>query len=243
MTATDRAWQVQLAEAGWCFLPATLSTRETAAAADDCEAALAAAAAADSVLTSGRGAAYGARNLLRVWPQVLRLAEWPPLNAALRQTLGPQAGLVRGLFFDKPPGASWSLPWHRDQTIAVRRHVESQRFHKPTVKAGTPHVQAPPDLLEQMLTARIHLDAMTRANGPLRVIAGSHQTLAEPGDCAGEQTELHCPAGSVLLMRPLLLHASSQSAEDAGRRRIVHLEFAPRPTLEDGFEWHDFVPI
>jgi ectoine hydroxylase-related dioxygenase (phytanoyl-CoA dioxygenase family) len=200
-------------------------------------------AAADSVLTSGRGAAYGARNLLRLWRDVRELAAWPPLNAALRQTLGPQAGLVRGLFFDKPPGATWSLPWHRDQTIAVRRHVPSARFVRPTVKAGTPHVQAPSELLEQMLTARIHLDAMTGENGPLRVISGSHQTLAEPEDCAGEQVELHCPAGSVLLMRPLLLHASSPSAAGAGHRRIVHLEFAPRPTFEDGFEWHDFVPL
>jgi ectoine hydroxylase-related dioxygenase (phytanoyl-CoA dioxygenase family) len=150
---------------------------------------------------------------------------------------------VRGLYFDKPPGASWSLPWHRDQTIAVRRHGTSERFVKPTLKAGVPHVQAPPELLAEMLTVRVHLDPMTAANGPLRVISGSQLTAADPADCAGEQRELHCPAGALLLMRPLLLHASSHSEEGAGHRRIVHLEFAPRATLGDGFEWHDFVPL
>lgn len=114
---------------------------------------------------------------------------------------------------------------------------------KPTLKAGVPHVQAPPELLAEMLTVRVHLDPMTAANGPLRVISGSQLTAADPADCAGEQRELHCPAGALLLMRPLLLHASSHSEEGAGHRRIVHLEFAPRATLGDGFEWHDFVPL
>ena len=42
------------------------------------------------------------------------------LASALQTALGPGLGLVRVLYFDKPPGQSWALPWHKDLTIAVR---------------------------------------------------------------------------------------------------------------------------
>jgi hypothetical protein len=44
-------------------------------------------------------------------------------------------------------------------------------------------------------------------------------------------------AGGVVLMRPLLLHASSP-ATVAGHRRVIHLEFAAAD-LPGGLEWHD----
>jgi len=67
--------------------------------------------------------------------------------------LGPQGGLTRGLYFDKPPGNSWALPWHRDLTIAVKQHGPLGCFTNPTKKAGVPHVQAPAELLARMVTA------------------------------------------------------------------------------------------
>ena len=75
-----------------------------------------------------------------------------------------------------------------------------------------------------------------------RIVAGSH-TLGKV-----RQPEIHAVAsryeqhsitgaiGSALLMRPLLLHASSKST--AGRRRrVLHLEFAAT-ALPDGLDWH-----
>ncbi len=97
------------------------------------------------------------------------------LAASVLRILGPEAGLVRGLYFDKPPGASWSLPWHRDMTVSVKQHGVIGRFKKPTTKAGVPHLRAPFELLSTMITARVHLDAMTMRNGPLQVIPGSHR--------------------------------------------------------------------
>src|SRR6185437_14142607 len=80
----------------------------------------------------------------------------PNILAAI---LGPKFGLVRILFFDKPPRQTWALPWHKDLTVAVRdNRLPSQHFAKPTRKAGVPHVEAPQAILESMLTARIHLD-------------------------------------------------------------------------------------
>jgi ectoine hydroxylase-related dioxygenase (phytanoyl-CoA dioxygenase family) len=52
-----------------------------------------------------------------------------------------------------------------------------------------------------------------------------------------EQEEATClvPQGGALLMRPLLLHASS-AAQVPGHRRVIHLEYAADP-LPGGLEW------
>ena len=212
---------------------------EVEAARAACGQALAASASGAGVLANG-GPAYGARNLLALWPGVMALARAPQLAVRLREVLGPTAGVVRGLYFDKPPGHSWALPWHRDMTIAVQDHGRTGVFRGPTTKSGVPHVEAPPELLAAMLTARIHLDDVTPDNGPLRMAPGSHA----PGLPAGEPAvELACRAGDVLLMRPLLLHASGHSVPGAGHRRVLHLEYATSPVLPDGYNWHTYLPL
>jgi hypothetical protein len=197
----------------------------------------------DSHPLASRGTVYAARNPLDVLPDVQRLWQQSALGPLLREILGPQLGLVRGLFFDKPPGRSWWLPWHKDMTIAVKNNaLPSRRFTRPTIKAGVPHVIAPVELLEQMLTVRLHLDAVTTDNGPLRVIPGSHRTGREIVAAETEPATILAQAGDALLMRPLLAHASGDAASGTTlHRRILHLEFAPREELWDGFEWQLFM--
>lgn len=235
-------WYDHLERDGYVLLPGVFSAARMRQAADEWAAAICAAEDA-SVLTNG-GPAYGARNVLRLWPDVIRLAREPALAGPLLRVLGASGGVVRGLYFDKPPGHSWALPWHRDKTVAVKSHGRRGAFDKPTVKAGVPHVEAPVELLASMITARIHLDPMTAHNGPLRVAAGSHRTAGTGGPEADATAVLTCDAGDVLLMRPFLLHASGHSdPAHPAHRRIVHLECAPHPDLTDGYEWHDFVPL
>ncbi|MCA9166051.1 MAG: phytanoyl-CoA dioxygenase family protein [Planctomycetales bacterium] len=194
-----------------------------------------------SILRS-RGQTYGSRNLLEVLPTIANYVIDSPLNRFATVVLGDDVGIVRVLYFDKPPGRSWSVPWHKDQTIAVKSVDQpSTSFLKPTVKAGVPHVEAPKWLLESMLTLRIHLDAMNADNGPLSVIPGSHfsreDELAEP-------VELHADAGDVLAMRPLLSHASAVSrAGIVAHRRVIHIELAGTAELPDGYEWHSFLRL
>jgi hypothetical protein len=124
---------------------------------------------AESRISSDDGTVYAARNVLDLWPAATEVWRAAPLPGVLAGALGPHFGLVRGLFFDKPPARSWALPWHKDLTIAVKdNRVPSRHFAKPTMKAGVPHVEAPPAVLERMLTVRIHLDPMTAFNGPLK---------------------------------------------------------------------------
>jgi ectoine hydroxylase-related dioxygenase (phytanoyl-CoA dioxygenase family) len=194
----------------------------------------------------GSSEVSAARNLLEAWPGVVGLARRPRLQQALTQVLGRNCGLVRGLYFDKPPGASWALPWHKDMTIAVKRNdLRSGLFSKPTRKAGVPHVEAPESVLQSMLTARIHLDDVDDENGPLLIVPGSHCSGKQPVVPAGNAIirPIHVSAGDALLMRPLLSHSSSYSREGTSRhRRTIHLEFAPGP-LPDNYEWHEFVRL
>src|SRR5689334_13581028 len=128
----------QLAADGYAIVPQVLTTPEVQVARQACARALVDAPAGESVLADRDGAAYGARNLLQLWPAVIDLAHTPRLADLLIEILGPNCGFVRGLYFDKPPGHSWALPWHRDLTIAVKQHGVLGRFKKPTTKAGVP---------------------------------------------------------------------------------------------------------
>ncbi|TWU54343.1 Phytanoyl-CoA dioxygenase (PhyH) [Rubripirellula tenax] len=192
---------------------------------------------------SSRGHVYAARNLIKSIPEVSTVWQCDSLVGFLREQLGDQFGLVRALFFDKPPDRTWALAWHKDTSIAVRNHsIASPSVSRPTIKAGVPHVIACDEILNRMLTLRIHLDEVTDENGPLRVIPGSHVSSTSDGDGLDAAVDVHAKVGDVLAMRPLISHSSGASVPGTRRhRRILHLEFAASASLPDAIQWHDFV--
>jgi hypothetical protein len=201
----------------------------------------------DGPIRGDRQQIAASRNVMRLWPGVLELARQAVIRDVVVAVLGDNCGLVRALYFDKPPGRSWALPWHKDMTIAVREHRPlGGQFCKPTMKAGVPHVEASERVLREMLIARLHLDDVDESNGPLLVVPGSHQ---EGKKCAAEVggkpiRPVFVQAGDVLLMRPLVTHCSRGSQPGTLRhRRILHLEFASATPLPDGYEWYEFHPI
>lgn len=182
------------------------------------------------------------RHVLQRVPQVRKLCESPPVFPLMRSLLGAGCFPVRAILFDKTPDANWKVAWHQDLTIAVRKKREVEGFGPWSVKDGVTHVQPPKRVLERMLTLRLHLDDCDENNGPLRVLRGSHQSgklnSSEIAAWRERQAEEFClsPRGGALLMRPLLLHASSQ-AKTPRHRRVLHIEWA-NEELPDGLRWH-----
>lgn len=184
---------------------------------------------------------FGARNILE-HPAISALAREPALVALVVECIGTNVRAVRGIFFDKTPGANWPVAWHQDLTLAVTDRHEVAGWGNWSVKAGIHHVQPPADVLERMVTLRVHLDDCGADNGPVRVLPGSHRM----GRIAGSDivklrakiAEVACcaEAGSVLVMKPLLLHASS-AATAPRHRRVIHIEYAPDDLLPPELNW------
>jgi ectoine hydroxylase-related dioxygenase (phytanoyl-CoA dioxygenase family) len=183
----------------------------------------------------------GVRNLLGTSRRVAQLAGSEKIISVLKEAVGRRPFPVRAIFFDKNPEANWLVPWHQDLAVAVTERVEAAGFTGWSIKDGVSHVHPPQDVLEGMITLRLHLDDCGVENGALKVIAGSHRLgklgAAEISDCTKSNQPVICEIlkGGVLLMRPLLLHASLP-AKKPSHRRVLHIEYATG-NLPGGLEW------
>jgi ectoine hydroxylase-related dioxygenase (phytanoyl-CoA dioxygenase family) len=177
------------------------------------------------------GHAFAMRNLLRDREIVRELADSPAMRSLIDPILGPDAIAVRGILFDKTPGANWKVPWHQDLSIAVTQQVDLPGYGPWSVKAGVPHVQPPVEILQHMLTLRLHLDDCGLENGPLLVLPGSHAHGVLSGNQIDQFRQERTPVpatvarGGAVLMRSLLLHAS-HAATSPRHRRVIHIEYA-----------------
>ncbi len=163
-----------------------------------------------------------------------------------RNLLSVPSVQVRGIFFNKTRSSNWKVVWHQDLTIAVRERREVNGFGAWTMKAGVLHVQPPPEVMSGILAIRLHLDESGIDNGPLRLVAGSHREGRFSAERIGswdKENSVTCtvPKGGALVMRPLLLHASSACVIPKSRR-VIHLEFAAAE-LPQGLDWHDRVSV
>jgi ectoine hydroxylase-related dioxygenase (phytanoyl-CoA dioxygenase family) len=186
---------------------------------------------------------YGIRNLLAV-PTVRELAVSAPVRTLAETVLGKNCFAVKGTFFNKTQESNWKVAWHQDLTIMVQVRREVHGYGPWTVKEGIVHAQPPADIMSRILAVRLHLDESEAENGPLRVIPGSHGQGRFSAEEVAEwprRGSLTCtvPRGGALLMRPLLLHASSACLVPKPRR-VIHLEFTAEE-LPDGLKWYDRV--
>jgi ectoine hydroxylase-related dioxygenase (phytanoyl-CoA dioxygenase family) len=182
----------------------------------------------------------GARHLMRL-TAIRALAGDERLLEIGAGLLGRAAMPFRATLFDKSTQVNWLVAWHQDTALPLRRRVESIGWGPWSVKAGVVYAHAPAAVLAQVVALRVHLDDSTSANGPLRVLPGTH-TL---GVLSNERiavlqrdigaVECLVPAGGVVAMRPLLVHASSKS-RDRRPRRVIHIEYAAHMELAGDLE-------
>jgi ectoine hydroxylase-related dioxygenase (phytanoyl-CoA dioxygenase family) len=220
--------------------------RQAANAAEVTQLAAALADASEADRSTNRdGAAFAARNVLAIL-EVANFIQSPSARRLVEPVLGRDARAVQGLLFDKVASANWRVGWHQDLVVPVRERVDSPGYTAWSVKRGVPHVKPPAGALERMLIVRWRLDDCGPDNGPLQVIPGSHQNGELGSDDVKKRIRHATPTlctgrkGDALLMRPLLLHASSKATAPK-HRRVLHVLFASAP-LPHGLDWPALLP-
>ncbi len=188
----------------------------------------------------------GIRNLID-HAAVASLVNHPSIAHPARQILGLTAFAHKATLFEKTPDANWLVTWHQDTFIPLASRVDLPEWSGWCVKAGTIHARPPVAMMEQVLAVRIHLDASTLQNGSLRVVPASHTrgylSDVQIATSSAESNSVTClvSRGGLLLMRPLLLHASSKSVLPEPRR-VIHFEFS-NVILPNGLDWPRRAPI
>lgn len=182
---------------------------------------------------SGQLSGAGSRDLLELsWcadiARSLRLL--PPISALL----GESRTAVQCTLFVKDAHRNWLVPLHRDYSVPVKAKVESSHWSAWSIKQSVMFGRPPQSVLESLLAVRVHLEDTDAANGALQVVKGSHRSPAT----TGKRTSHFVPRGGALVMRPLLLHASSKLV--TGNRRVLHFLYGPSE-LPDGAEWANAV--
>lgn len=219
------------AEAGYAIIPDVFSAAE-------CQALLLA-------LEGSAAGRAGARHLM-VNPAVRLVASDARLVEVARQALGSGAAVpFRATLFHKSSKANWLISWHQDTALPLARKFDGPEWGPWSRKAGVWYAHAPEWALKRVLALRVHLDASTHENGPLRVIPQTHHALLRDDEVealvaerAESAVECVVGEGGVIAMRPLVIHASSKIVNDRPRR-VLHIEYAaaePDLKLREGIE-------
>ncbi len=178
---------------------------------------------------------FAIRQFLQEIPTVKDLIFTQGFRDFIRNHFGEGYFVSKSIYFDKPPLSNWFVAYHQDLTISVDQKVDLDGFGPWTVKQNQFAVQPPLSILQNNFTIRIHLDHTDRYNGALKVVLGSPQKgiyRPETIDWNVEKEAIcEVPAGGIMLMSPLLLHASERSTVPQ-RRKVIHLEFASLPLPE-----------
>jgi ectoine hydroxylase-related dioxygenase (phytanoyl-CoA dioxygenase family) len=184
---------------------------------------------------------FAIRQFLKEIPAVNNIIFNDKLNAIINDLFGTGYFAVKSIYFDKPEKSNWFVAWHQDLTISVDKKIDMLGYGPWTVKQNQFAVQPPINILQNNFTIRIHLDNTDEGNGALKVIPGSHLKRVyrpETIDWTTE-TEQTCSvkAGGIMIMRPLLMHASNRTTNNKPRK-VIHIEFS-NSQLSGGVQWSE----
>ena len=174
----------------------------------------------------------GLRSANHKLPTVQNYLTSTDFKATTANLLSSKHRLVRAIVFIKNKSTNWYVTWHQDRTVALSKVFSQPGWGPWSTKDGVIHAQAPKQLLQEMLTLRVHLTDTNSENGCLKLISGSHQHGILPEEkikvWVGSNEPVVCEAhaGDAVAMRPLTLHSSSKSANPTQDRIVLHLEFS-----------------
>ncbi|MBZ4036955.1 phytanoyl-CoA dioxygenase family protein [Flavobacterium sp. 17A] len=184
---------------------------------------------------------FAIRQFHKEVPETLAFIFNKNLQNIIESTFGEGFFITKSIYFDKPEKSNWFVAYHQDLTISVNQKIEIENFENWTVKQNQFAVQPPTEILENNFTIRIHIDNTTKDNGALKVINNSHSKgvlRIENLDFENEkETICEVEKGGIMIMKPLLFHASNKTTNNE-RRRVIHIEFS-RQQLPNGLEWSE----
>jgi len=181
---------------------------------------------------------FAIRQFLKEMPEVKQLVFNDRLKQCINQLSGAGYFIVKSIYFDKPPQSNWFVAWHQDLTISVDGKANIPGYNSWTNKLNQFAVQPPVNILRDNFTVRIHLEDTNEDNGALKVIPGSHLDIIRAESLnlqPGDGVSCNVPAGGIMIMRPLLMHASNRTTNDK-QRRVVHIEFS-KAELPAEIDW------
>lgn len=188
---------------------------------------------------------FAIRQLVKQIPSLSRLLFNEKLKELIFNLFESACFLSKAIYFDKPNESNWFVAYHQDLSISVDKKVDLANYSNWTYKKGQYGVQPPIEILEDTVTIRIHLDDTTKDNGALKVISKSHVNGIVRTDAKAWNTENECicevEKGGVMLMKPLILHASNRTT-NGKRRRVIHLEFN-KHKLSEPLHWLEYYRI
>lgn len=184
---------------------------------------------------------FAIRQFHKEIPETLPFIFNQNLQDIIASNFGEGYFITKSIYFDKPEKSNWFVAYHQDLTISVDKKVEIQNFENWTTKQNQFAVQPPKEILENNFTVRIHIDKTTKDNGALKVINNSHSKgilRIENLDFETEkETICEVEKGGIMIMKPLLFHASNKTTNNE-RRRVIHIEFS-KQELPNGLEWSE----
>ncbi|WP_166920441.1 phytanoyl-CoA dioxygenase family protein [Flavobacterium poyangense] len=182
---------------------------------------------------------FAIRQFHKEIPETLEFIFNQNLKNIIESTFGEGFFITKSIYFDKPEKSNWFVAYHQDLTISVNKKIEIENFENWTVKQNQFAVQPPKEILENNFTIRIHINKTTKENGALKVIRNSHSKgiLRTENIKVEDETICEVEKGGIMIMKPLLFHASNKTTNNE-RRRVIHIEFSNQQ-LPDGLEWSE----
>ena len=184
---------------------------------------------------------FAIRQFLKEVPGAANVVFNDKLKAMIKELFGDGYFAVKSIYFDKPEKSNWFVAWHQDLTISVNQKTDTPGYGPWTVKQDQFGVQPPLNILQDNFTIRIHLDDADEGNGALKVIPRSHaKGIFRPENIDWQiEIETVCAvrAGGVMVMRPLLLHASNRTTSNKPRK-VIHIEFS-KMELPEELQWSE----
>jgi ectoine hydroxylase-related dioxygenase (phytanoyl-CoA dioxygenase family) len=191
------------------------------------------------------GDLFAIRQFFKEFPDSIEIIFNSKLKSIISKLFGNDYFIVKSIYFNKPEKSNWFVAYHQDLTISVDKKIHNKDFGPWTTKQNQFAVQPPLNILQNNFTIRIHLDDANEENGALRVLPKSHLKGIYRIDAINleKKDEKICDVkkGGIMMMKPLLFHASSRTTSNH-KRRVIHIEFS-KNSLPADLYWSEYLEI